>query len=114
MPDKRSFKNMRAVAANLPVQYHDGVMVIKGSEIIKQLGSVGKDKEGEKIDSDKWYKVPVQQPVNHYRRIKKLFNSKGYAGVSAYVDEVVQLHAESIVQHQNVMKDFPAMQPMSI
>lgn len=94
---------MRAVAAQLPIQYMDGMLVIAGSEIIRQKGTHFKDKDGKGIQSEQFYKIPVQNEVNHYRRIKKLFNQKGYDGVREYIDGVVRLHAESIVQHEQVM-----------
>ncbi len=94
---------MRAVAAQLPIQYQDGMLVIAGSEIIRQKGTHFRDKDGNGIKSDQFYKIPVQNQVNHYRRIKKLFNQKGYDAVRDYIDGVVKLHAESIVQHDKVM-----------
>lgn len=108
MPKKRSFKHMRAVASQLPVQFQEGAMVIKGEELIKARGAVGKDAAEEKIDSEKWYRIATQQEVNHYRRIKKLFNQGGYQAVKTYIDEVVQLHAEAAVQHANVLAGMPA------
>lgn len=100
---------MRAIAAQLPIQYQGGNLVIKGEELIRQLGAVGKDAEGNKIDSDKWYKVPTQQAVNHYRRIKRLFHDKGYPAVQEYIDQVIRLHAEATVQHQKVLAGMPVM-----
>ena len=42
MPKKRSFKHMRAVEAQLPVQFQEGAMVVKGEELIRLRGAVGK------------------------------------------------------------------------
>lgn len=103
---------MRAIAAQLPFQTQEGMLVVKGEDLIRATGRIGTTKEGDPIESDKFYKVPVQQRVNHYRRIKKLFNAGGYQRVNEYIDGVIRLHAE--VQHAKVMQGFESAMPKMV
>lgn len=113
MPKKRSFKHMRSVALQLPEQFQEGALVVSGADIIKARGEDAKEVNGNPIDPDKPYRIAIYQRVNHYRRIKKLFNAKGYDAVREYIDNVIALYAESLVQHQQFMNTLP-VQPMSI
>lgn len=112
MPKKRSFKQMREVAAQLPVQFTDAAMTLKGEKILEQ-NPKAVDAKGTPIDPEKWYTSPTRQMVNHYRRIKKLFNSGGYPAVAEYVNGVADLEIEAAIQHQQFAATLPA-QPMSI
>lgn len=99
------------LAAKLPIQFQDGHLMIHGSEIQKRMN--GTAKEGEPIKSDKWYRLDVQNQVNHYRRIKKIYKRMNSAGVTQYINEVLKLTADSVRQHHNVIASMP-QQPMSI
>ncbi len=109
MAKKSSFKEMRTYAAGLPVQIQEGKTYLRGDALLEQ-SETGLDKDGKPFLPDKWYEVPTQQNVNHYRRIKKLFKSGGYPAVREYVDQVASLHADSLVQHARVMASMPSMQ----
>lgn len=108
MAKKRSFNQMRLFAQQLPVQFQEGKMLMRGDALTaKKPEATGED--GKPLDPDKFYEVPISQGVNHYRRIKRLFKAKGYGGVKQYAEEVVALHEISIMQHQNFMAAMPTM-----
>lgn len=112
MPKKRSFKNMREVAAQLPAQFTEGKMTVKGDFILGH-NPEAVDKNGKAIEPKTLYEIPTQQRVNHYRRIKKLFSSGGYPAVIEYVNGVASLEVEAAMQHHALMSTMPS-QPMSI
>lgn len=108
MAKKRSFKEMRQFAGQLPVQFQEGKMLMRGDAISEKLPDA-KGEDGGPLDPDKFYEVPTSSAVNHYRRIKRLFKAKGYDGVKQYSEEVVALHELSILQHKNFMAAMPTM-----
>lgn len=61
--------------------------LINGSELIEKGV---KEVEGEKVSAEKKYleKVVSPVPINHNRRMKKLYNQKGLNGVQAYINAV--------------------------
>jgi hypothetical protein len=112
MAKKSSFKHLRMLAAQLPVQFQDGNIYIPGAEILKRNKNA-KDAEGNAIDPEKVYKGATQFPVSNYRRMKKLFKKEGEAGVNKYVDDIIEQHQQTIRGHANVLNSMPS-QPMSI
>ena len=109
MAKKSSFKQMRQYAAGLPVQIQEGKTYLRGDALL-ETSKTGLDKDGKPFLPDQWYEVPTEQGVNHYRRIKKLFKRGGYDAVRQYADEVIGLHADSLVQHARMMAAMPSMQ----
>jgi hypothetical protein len=63
------------------------VLILKREKIqvegewLKYSALPGEFKDGEKY----WYSQPVWMPVNHNRRLRKVFQRKGYEGVKEYV-----------------------------
>lgn len=98
MAKKSSYKQMRMVAEKLPANFTEGIMTITGGKILEHKPTA-KDAEGNPVDEKKLYKIPVQYNVNHYKRIKKIFKAMGYKGVDQYVNELIDLEAETKVNH---------------
>lgn len=89
MGKKAKFKKIRRLASQMPAI---GINVIKGSRITgEELAAKGvKEVEGETIDLNRNYreKKVVQQPLNHHRKMKMLYNKHGVAGVNYYLNAV--------------------------
>lgn len=85
------FKKIRRIASQLPVINTKSVIgsVVDGSELIK---SGIKEVEGKKVDPELNYrkKQSVSIPLNHNKKMKKLYNMGGVAGVNMYIKAVQQ------------------------
>lgn len=92
MGKKSKLKKIRKIAGNLPVINAGRVHgeKVTGAELYKE-GM--KEVNGKPIDPDKDYrkKTMVDAPLNHNRKMKKLYNQFGAKGVGMYV-AAVQAH----------------------
>lgn len=89
MGKKSSFKKIRKLAEQMPVIQTRQVIVerVSGAELIKRgIEEV----DGNKVDIDIDYreKKVISVPINHNRKMKKLYNKYGVLGVGAYVSQV--------------------------
>lgn len=120
---KNILKDIRAITARLPFQFTEGKTYMKGSAInemnahaaykARQPIQRAKDKDGNELDPDKLYSIDIQVPVNHTRRVKRIFAAHGLDGVRQYVEDVIKAHKESQHSHAKVLSEMP-VQPMSI
>lgn len=89
MGKKSKIKQIRRLASQMPDLQLNVIKggVVKGSELIKQ-GI--KEVEGKPVEPHTNYrkKEVVQQPLNHHRQMKRLYNKMGESGVGAYINEV--------------------------
>jgi hypothetical protein len=89
MGKKAKLKKIRKLASQMPeIQ----VRQVKGERISgAELYKSGVEKvEGKTVDIDATYrkKTLVQAPLNHNRKMKKLYNQYGAKGVGMYVNAV--------------------------
>lgn len=89
MGKKSKFKQIRRLANQMPVIHTQAVKgsVVKGYEILKE-GM--KEVDGKPIDAYGNYKKKqiIAAPLNHNRKMKKLYNQYGPAGVGMYINAV--------------------------
>lgn len=102
MGKKSKFKQLRKIASTMPAIQLNVVKgeVVEGRELEKE-GI--KEVEDKPIDSDAKYrkKTIVQQPLNHHRQMKKLYNKMGALGVRAYVNEVNRFVSSQKAKQEN-------------
>jgi hypothetical protein len=85
-------RKLKATASILPE-----VLVLKREKIqvegewLKYSALPGEFKDGEKY----WYNQPVWMPVNHFRRLRRLYQSRGFEAVKEYV---MAVHRQSQAQ----------------
>lgn len=90
MGKKAKLKKIRRLASQMPVINTPQIVrdrIISGKELITE----GVKKVGDnEVQADKSYirKKVVQVPINHNRKMKRLYNQYGVSGVGAYVQAV--------------------------
>ena len=97
---KEDLRDLRALASQLPITYYkgNGVKICRGalgSEILEK-DPLFVDEDEKKLDKNKEYFLPIDNKVmvNDFRRLKKIYKSKGIEGVRHYVNEVVELNTK--------------------
>lgn len=83
-------KDLKKIASGLPELFDRSIVKRKvlGSEL--KLTGFNKTIDGEIIEDGKIYDLPVPSmiPRNHYRRLKKIYESSGEPGVIDYIEKV--------------------------
>ena len=81
MGKKSKLKKIRKIAAEMPVIYRKAVIgsLVKGNEVTEE-------QLGEPVNPEAIYRQKETKavPMNHYRRMKALYNKMGPSGVGAY------------------------------
>lgn len=99
MGKKAKLKQIRRLAEQLPVVNIGHVVgeLVSGGELIKT--GVNKLPSGERVMADQRYrrKETVEVSLNHNRKMKKLYNRYGAAGVQGYMTGIKR-HVASQVQ----------------
>lgn len=101
MGKKAKLKAIRKIASTMP----DIMTVQMLGEAIKE-GI--KEIDGKPVDPTKYYrkKTPVQNSLNHNRKMKQLYNQYGAKAVSEYIAAVAQYEAmEQIKKEMNETKE---------
>lgn len=97
--DKQIHRDMQQIAARLPFNYveHKASIQYRGSEILEQNPDA-KDRDGNPIDPKKIYSIAGVQrhPVDHYKRMKRIYRRDGEAGVKHYIAEVMALEMHAV------------------
>jgi hypothetical protein len=96
MGKKSKYKQMRRIASALPGMQTKGIEVSKvsGDELLKR--GVVELSDGTPVFFNKDYKEKKQVPVamNHYRKMKKIYNSHSAAHVNGYIKAVRDIAAK--------------------
>lgn len=118
MAKKKILKELRSLSLRLPMQFSEGKMYIKGSEIRARVTAMQvsqnkkieapKDTDGLEIDPDKMYVLPQNIQVNHYRRAKRIYERYGWDGLKQYADEVVELYLKAADAHKQILASLPS------
>lgn len=77
-------------------------MIIPGDRLIEKYRAAGRDHSD--IDPNKRYKVnmPAQRKVDHYRYLRRIFDSTGANGVMKYIEEIEEkLKSDQIKAEQS-------------
>jgi hypothetical protein len=94
MGKKLKLKAMRRIAREMPAMEQNITVGVKvsGKELIEKGV---REVQGQPVMGSAKYRAMQKQafPLNHYRQMKKLYNSDGKAGVGAYIN--------AVAQHQN-------------
>lgn len=90
--DRNVKQTLQKLASRLPFNYYEcktGASFY-GSEILASNPDA-KDAEGQPINAVLKYTVNIdtQRPVDHYRRLKRIYREKGWAGVEHYCKSAV-------------------------
>lgn len=101
---KKDMQDLRQLAASLPRTYQDGEVMatITGAALIaKGINEV----DGKPVLPEKSYlrKISDRQPVNHFRRMKKLYTNGGAEEVAKYCFGVKELHENSKLRLRNAV-----------
>ena len=84
---KQIEKQIRALAAKVPVTYHQAKEYKSGAALLKD-NAEAKDVEGNALDGKKMYGCTVLIADNHFRRMKKAYQEGGVDGVNDYCAKV--------------------------
>lgn len=85
-------------AQRLPFNYTEAnTSIIKTGEQILSENPDAKDKDGNDLELEKKYVIPAVQrmPVNHYKRMQRIYRRLGWQGVDSYCLGVLQLEYEA-------------------
>lgn len=108
---KEIYSSLIEVAKKLPFNYTEVVekKSFLGADILK-TNPKATDSEGKVISSDKNYVVPVTKryPVDHFKRMKRIYRSKGLPGVQEYVNGVmgIEIHAATAKSIGGIMLEY--------
>jgi hypothetical protein len=95
-------KQIRRLANQLPHVNTKGIAVniMQGKELI--TNGIDKLKNGDEINPDGKYKqkIPITVPLNHYRKMKSLYNKYGATDVVAYA-KAIQNHSNKMKNHEH-------------
>jgi hypothetical protein len=95
--NKATLRDIRRLANKLPATYTevDVYRRVIGEALLN--GGVSVTKYDVPIEGKKEYefKTKIKQPVNNYRRLKKIYERDGIEKVREYVKEVIDLHLRS-------------------
>lgn len=80
---------LKQLAGQLPQVMHDAKekRLVTGQELI-DMGMIPQDGVPYIPTEKYWQELPVNIAANHYRRMKRAYNSNGQAGVQKYLDEI--------------------------
>lgn len=96
MGKKSKYKQMRKIASALPVMQTKGIEVsqVKGDELLKR--GVVELSDGTPVYFNEVYKEKKQVPIamNHYRKMKNIYNSHSAAHVNGYIKAVRDIAAK--------------------
>jgi hypothetical protein len=90
---KTDIKALKMLADLLPQTYYEVPVQISGKALIEK--GVKTDGSGNKVDEKLYYQLTQKHPVNHNRRIRKVYEKDGQKGVEEYCQNVKDLAAES-------------------
>jgi hypothetical protein len=94
MGKKAKLKAMRKIAREMPAMQYNVPVGVKalGKELIARGIT---EVEGKPVLPNGKYKgmQTLPQPLNHYRQMKKLYNTHGKGGVGSYINAVAQKQA---------------------
>jgi hypothetical protein len=84
---KDEYISLRTLAATLPVIFNHSQekRIVSGAELIEDYVEGADD-----VDADKKYieNMPVMIAINHYRKMKRLYQKDGFPRVLAYMKAV--------------------------
>lgn len=84
MKDKKILSELRLIASQLPIVTTREKVRVHGSEILKNNPDA-KDEIGEPVSAHKYYHISADMRRNHYRAMKKIYQSGGIDAVNAYI-----------------------------
>lgn len=96
---EKDLKLLKMAAEKLPTTFQDGNVsqTVHGSDLL--LKGVAKLADGTPVEKNKVYLQKTNDremmPVNHFRRMKRLYLKNGIKAVYQYVDQVMTLHEEA-------------------
>lgn len=106
--DKATDKQLKQIAGKLPVMYTGDEQYtmrrVKGDQLLaNNIKSVGSGATKELVTEDRTYlqKVAEGVKVNHYKRLKTIYQEKSNSGVLSYVTQVMELNGA----HSNLLSE---------
>jgi hypothetical protein len=91
---KTEIKQLKELAQMLPKTLQDANVRkhVIGSDLIEK--GLEKTKTGEKLNPTKFYSVQIadKMPVNHFRRMKNLYQNHGIKAVEKYCRDIHELN----------------------
>jgi hypothetical protein len=97
--DKTLHRELQNIAARLPFNYTEvpASIPVRGEDMLKN-NPEATDTSGKPLDPKKVYYVNGTQkhPVNHYKRMNRIFRDRGEDGVKAYIAEVIDLEVHAM------------------
>lgn len=90
---KKDIKALKMLADLLPQTYYEVPVQISGKVLIER--GIKTDGNGNVVDEKLYYNLTEKHPVNHNRRIRRIFETNGQEGVEEYCKSVKTLAEES-------------------
>jgi pyocin large subunit-like protein len=85
MGKKAKFKKIRKIASQMPVIHP--TIDVSGKDVL--IAGI-KEIKGKPVEANATYEIAQPTPINHNRRMKKLYNEYGVNGVRAYINSINQ------------------------
>lgn len=103
--NKKLLKEMREAAVRLPIVYRKVQVRMSGADAKKVYPNM-KDSNGGELQPEKFYIVPMQQSVNHYKEMKAIFKQRGVKAVDEYILAHAANATAAVLGHESVQKAY--------